>query len=129
MPILLGLFIGQPLLLPLLLGFCSLRFFCLPGKLLKAHIQTCELHLHILCLLDDLISLLIGLEAEQRCQLWGYGGGQEEKRSSLFESLTFYPLVPLVATLQDTAEISQGLSLAPCICPLHLTFDHINLHV
>ena len=126
-PILLGLLICQPLPLLLLLGFCGPSHLRFSVKLDQTCIHACKLHLHIFCLLDNLVGLLIGLWMEQGCQFRGHGGGQEEKRYSLFKSrTTFYPLAPLVATLEDTAKISHSLSLAPRICPPCFTFDCVN---
>ena len=110
MPILLSLFFGQPLLLPLLLGFCGPSCLHFPVELDETHVQTHKLRLCVLHLLDGLVGLLIGLRVEQRCWFWGHGGGQEEKRYSLLShGPPFYPPVPLVATPEDTVTI-----LSPC---------------
>src|SRR5882724_7786097 len=63
----------------------------------------------------------------------GFGGMVvvEKRKDIPFSShrLPFYPPAPLVTTLEDTAEISHSLSLAPRVCPPCFTFDCLHCHI
>jgi len=127
-PILFSLFIGQLLLLLLLLSFCAPAASAFRLNLTRPAFKRAS------CTFASSASWM-ALSASSSDSRWnggvglGNGGGREEKRYSLFKpQTTFYPQRLLLPLLKTPPKFPTA-SLGSRICPPCFTFDCVHCRV